>query len=670
MRLPEIPVTNDQITMINSFEGINLSEYVKENQWSDLSNVNNDAFPALGSRHERAYLSEMQLTHPLALLGGEHLAYVDEVTNEDTSEIEDNLYYNDTFICDLLDKAVELNAAETRTEFQGVNRKLVVMGAYLCVFPDGIVYNTTMSTSDEDAFSSVKNTTTVTSVTFTPSTYGCEDITISTYSAKEPSNPAAGDYWMDTSTTPNVLKLWSANTSTWVSVGTTYVKVAAENIAVGFNAYDAATFSGVIPPSEDYLYNDFDFNKSNIIYKAYRDEDNDGAGDYLLIAGYINQVFTVSTEVVIERELPELDHVTEFNNRLWGCSSDAHEIYACKQGDPTNWYAYAGLDNDSYTVTTGEHGIFTGIATFNNTVLVFMEHGMYKIYGTKPSNFEVVWKPCRGVQYGSSKSVVQVGDYLYYKAIDGICVYDGSTEVISKALGNGTYYEAVAGKYKTKYYVCMRDNEYKYKLYVYDTAKGMWTIEESSRIWDMAFSHLGLYLIDDNYNLFITSDETVYEKFFPSMEREDFPETGSTYTYLPINSTDSEGTVEIDGEEVSSYYPSFALYPGDSIETTSEGSFDWYMITGDIGLETPYKHYLKRLDIRLQLDTNSRITVEIAYDRSEAYEHVVDYTCTRKRTISIPVRVKRCDSLKIKFSGHGEMKLFSIAKIIEDGSDI
>jgi hypothetical protein len=263
-----------------------------------------------------------------------------------------------------------------------------------------------------------------------------------------------------------------------------------------------------------------------------------------------------------------------------------------------------------------------------------------------------------------------VGDYLYYKANDGICVYDGSASLISKDLGLGTFYEAVAGAYKNKYYVSMRDNTYKYKLYVYDSAKGTWVVEESRRIWGMALSRLGLYLIDDDYKLFITSDEAIYEKCFPSMERENFPEQGESGLYYPVNSTDTEGMVEIDGEEVSSYFPALALYPGDSVETETEGDFDWYMVTGDIGLNTPYRHYLKRLDVRLWLDVNSRIQIEIAYDRSEKFEYVMDYTCTRKRTISIPVRVKRCDSLRIKLSGHGDMRLYSIAKIMEDGSDI
>ena len=60
--------------------------------------------------------------------------------------------------------------------------------------------------------------------------------------------------------------------------------------------------------------------------------------------------FKVAT---LKREMPNMDYLTVADNRIWGCSNSAHEIYACKQGDPTNWYSYAGISKDSYAVTIG-----------------------------------------------------------------------------------------------------------------------------------------------------------------------------------------------------------------------------------------------------------------------------------------------------------------------------
>ena len=58
-----------------------------------------------------------------------------------------------------------------------------------------------------------------------------------------------------------------------------------------------------------------------------------------------------------------MDYLTECDNRVWGCSNKENVIYACKLGDPTNWFSYRGIAEDSYAVTVGSDGSFTGAAT-------------------------------------------------------------------------------------------------------------------------------------------------------------------------------------------------------------------------------------------------------------------------------------------------------------------
>lgn len=67
--------------------------------------------------------------------------------------------------------------------------------------------------------------------------------------------------------------------------------------------------------------------------------------------------------VSMERRVPELDFVTECDNRVWGCNSRENVIYGCKLGDPTNWFSYRGIAADSYAVTVGSDGAFTGAAS-------------------------------------------------------------------------------------------------------------------------------------------------------------------------------------------------------------------------------------------------------------------------------------------------------------------
>lgn len=76
----------------------------------------------------------------------------------------------------------------------------------------------------------------------------------------------------------------------------------------------------------------------------------------------MDETASQTNAVTLERKAPKLDYVVECNNRLWGCSSEENEIYACKLGDATNWNCFAGLATDSYTVSVGSDGPFTGAA--------------------------------------------------------------------------------------------------------------------------------------------------------------------------------------------------------------------------------------------------------------------------------------------------------------------
>lgn len=636
MKLPEIPTTNDQIQMLNQFMGLNRTETVADNEFSDMKNITNDYFPVIAPRGRRAYYGK--LNRPLGFLGGPRLIYVDEV--KENNVVHDYLYIDSNKIMDLLDYA------EDRAKLQGKERQIVMMGALLFIYPEGIIYNT-----ESREIQTVKNIKEK-NATFSVCTYTGEDLPITYKAGTRPENPNDGEYWYDTSKTTAVLKIWTSTTKTWNSVGTCFVKIKANGIAEGFKDYDAAVFSKIVDGG--HTYNGYDFNQTNIIFKAHHDATTP-ANDYLMVAGYINDSFT--SVVRVERKLPEMDFVVEQDNRLWGCSSDKHEIYACKLGDPCNWYCYAGLDNDSYAVTVGTQGEFTGAIAYNSTVYFFKEDGVYRVWGNKPSNFEVQWKPCKGVQYGSSKSLAVVGDYLFYKARDGVIQYDGTANIISGKLGKSVLFDGVGESYGDKYYICMRTNKYKYKLFVYDTKRGTWCTEDDQRYWFMTKTRNGLHLIDNEFNVYITSEEEVYRMFFPNDERENFLEERQKDKFYPI------------GKD-SAWFNDFALYAGNSIALHKEDAFEWSLTSGDMGLDTPFNHYLKRLDIRMQLDYDTRFIIEVAYDKSEAYERLMEYRCTRQKTVSIPVRVKRCNSFRIKLSGKGDFKLFSITKIVEEGSDV
>lgn len=594
MKLPEIVQTDDRITMVNSFLGLNKNSEIGENEFADMKNITNDYFPTIGTRKKRGIVGTF--TDVRGMLGGDVLSYVDD----------GKLYYDENYICDLDSSIVG-------------ERQMVSMGAYIVVFPDGIIYNTHDGTVDNIVNENEGTTPTMTlcKIDGTP------------YDAVSGTTPP-GDLtkmWIDTSEDPVVMKMYSTNTSSWVSVGTTYVKFAATDIGKGFSPYDSAKFSGVDTNDPD-IYNNWDFNQTNIIY---------GCGnDYVIVAGLINSTHTNTNNVTITREMPEMDYVCELNNRIFGCSSANHEIYACKLGDPKNWYSYAGLDSDSYAATVGTQEEFTGAASYRGYVFFFKDGGYHQLYGTKPSNFQISWNPGRGVQVGSSKSICVVNNYLMFKSREGVCLFDGSTQLVSGKLGTENYYDGVAGSYRDKYYISMRNDEDEQRLYVYDTSKGTWCIEDDMLVMFAASTTRALYLADDTNTLYMVNEEMMYTKLYPADD----------------------------------VYPMEDLYPGASIEGNKEATFDWMIETGDIGDDSPFQKYLKRIDVRMMIDTNAKVRVEVSYDSTGDWDVLMDIFGTKKRSFLVPFHVQRCDHCRLRFSGFGEFKIFSIAKVTEEGSDI
>lgn len=596
MNLPEIQNTNDNLQITGEFLGVNAGLRIADGEWSDMSNMTNDYYPALGNRKKRAILGH--LDKPQGILGGKYFTYVDD----------NKLFRDEVHVCDL----DELNC----------ERKLVSMGAYIVVFPDGIMYNTADGSVDRiDNLVTTSENPTLTLCKLDGTNY---DATNTVTSDTAPADKSK--FWIDTSAEPVVIKMYSTNSSEWVSIPTTYVKIQAEGIGVGFSSYDAATIEGIDDTAP--VYNNWKINGSNIIY--------DAGEDFIVVAGLIDKTFTNSKPITVSRKAPEMDFVCELNNRLYGCSSAKHEIYASKLGDPKNWQAYMGLDSDSYAATVGTQSDFTGAISYNGAVYFFKDDGYHRIYGTKPSNYEVVWKPCRGVQQGSEKSLVIFNDYLVWKSREGIIMFDGSTSLVSDKLGPEPLYDAVAGSYRNKLYVSMRDKDYRYRNYVYDLIKKTWCIEDGYRYKYIEYANGGMYAIDSNGIVYVINSEKVYKKLFPSKE----------------------------------IIPDKTLFPSYVITGEVEDRFEWYFTSGDIGLENPYQKYIKRLDIRVALDCDAYMKIDAMYDDSDVWEECIRYYATKKRTYSIAIPVVRCDHLKLRFSGQGGIKLYSIAKVIESGSDV
>ena len=577
--LPELTNISTSRVQTDRFLGYNANLRCNDGEFSEMCNMTSEHYPILSPRGKRGIVA--QADNPQGIISKDALAYVDGT----------NLIYGDYTI----------NMGLSTNE-EDCPKQLVSMGAYLLIFPDKKYLNTADITDygDIEAHWKSQAGTTVTYTMCNSSATDYEDVYIS---EEAPSEPVNGDYWLDISGETHALKVWSESSSMWVPVATTYIKIACEGIGVQFSEGDGVTISGSAID---------DLNNTMVIQSV--------SDNYIVVIGLLDNVTSQSTQISVAREVPVMEYVTESNNRIWGChyglkdGETVNEIYACKLGDFRNWNSFSGISTDSYAVTVGSDGVFTGAITHLGYPLFFKENCIHKIYGSAPSSYQVATTQCRGVAKGCDRSLQIVNEILYYKSATDICAYDGSLpQSISSALGNNAYTDAVGGSYKGRYYLSMKNIMGEYEMLVYDTYKGLWHKEDNTRALGFAMHDHNLYYINSDTRQIMS--------------------------------------VECGGN-------------------TPEELFLWSATTGVIGYEYPDMKYLSRFNIRMKIEEGTRIEVFTEYDSDGVWHSQGIINGSGTKTFTLPVIPVRCDHMRIRIAGTGECKIFSVAKILEVGSDI
>ena len=326
--------------------------------------------------------------------------------------------------------------------------------------------------------------------------------------------------------------------------------------------------------------------------------------------------FAVSTPVRMERRVPDLDYVTECDNRVWGCSSKENVIYACRLGDPTNWFSYRGIAADSYAVTVGSDGAFTGAATCMGYALFFKENTLHKLYGSKPSDFQLTSLRCRGVAKNAARSLCVLNETLYYLSPDGVMAWDGSIPTkVSGALDSGrlaNVQSAVGSALDGRYYLHVARTaagENTARLLVYDTERALWS-EENVCSYEMTSTGGQLYLWDGQ----------------------------ALWAADPSREADWQAT--------------------DGVEE----KLNFELTTGDIGLDGAEDRYLSRLTLRLDAECSSTVEVAASYDGGP-WETVASLTAQdKRRSFDLPFVPRRHGTLRLRLKGRGQITLRSIAK--------
>lgn len=628
MILSQLADNNPQRQMVDVFAGYDHNIRINENEFYDMENMTSKYYPTVSPRDKRYLKWEDTTDHtPNALLVKDQLIYIDN----------GKLYIGDSEVDGLV--------LSSPAKYQ----QLISFGAYVIIFPDKKYVNTKNPAEYGDLEASWSSSGTV---TYEMCNLDGEVYTGAEISSTEPSDPANGDLWIDTSQTPHVLKTFSADSSMWAQIPTTYVKISAAGIASSFKQYDGVEITGIDPEIGQIAEYE---GKISVLYDAKHFGESESATDYVIIPGFLDETATQSDTLTVERTLPQMDLVFESGNRLWGCrygtnlaGEFVNEIYASKLGDFKNWNCYMGVSTDSYAASCGTDGQWTGAISYNGYPIFFKERFLHKVYGNYPANYQIQVTECRGVQRGAAASLAIVNEKLLYKSPFGVCVYDGSLPVdISASFGDDrycgididtytdfdvVYSGAQAGGIGNKYYICMR-SDYdipdeddpdtlvpNWCLFVWDDALSVWHKEEQ-RFHATAFSSGPSGTGISGHTLFFIHDSNIY-------------------------STEAVFDWHLESEPV-----------------------EWSVVTGELGTGLADKKYVSSLLIRMRVDPGSRVRFLMEYESSGVWEHAAQITGTSLRSFSIPLRPRRCDHFRLMILGLGDAKIYSIVQNIDIGSD-
>ena len=246
--------------------------------------------------------------------------------------------------------------------------------------------------------------------------------------------------------------------------------------------------------------------------------------------------------------------------------------------------------------------------------LFFKENTLHKLYGSKPSDFQLTSLRCRGVAKNAARSLCVLNETLYYLSPDGVMAWDGSIPAkVSGALDASRLahvQSAVGGALDGRYYLHIsREGSGQARLLVYDTERSLWS-EEDVCSYEMASTGGQLYLWDGQ----------------------------ALWAADPDREADWQST---DGVEEKLHFE---------------------LTTGDIGMDGAEDRYLSRLTLRLDAGCSTTVEVSASYDGGP-WETVAGITAqSHRRSYDLPFVPRRHGTLRLRLRGTGQITLRSMAK--------
>ena len=192
----------------------------------------------------------------------------------------------------------------------------------------------------------------------------------------------------------------------------------------------------------------------------------------------------------------------------------------------------------------------------------------------------------------------------------------GIPQSISAPFGTDRYRNAVGGSDGVKYYVSMEDMEGTFSLFVFDTRLNQWHKEDSLEAVGFAW----------NTELYFLS---------------------------------ADGKLWMNGNAREA--------PEDAVK---EGPVESMAEFGDFVEGNPNKKGTGKLQIRMELDAGASVKIEMEFDSDGVWRPVDTLTTTVKRSFYLPIIPRRSDHFKIRLTGTGGWRMYSLVRENYIGSEL
>ena len=91
-----------------------------------------------------------------------------------------------------------------------------------------------------------------------------------------------------------------------------------------------------------------------------------------------------------------------------------------------------------------------------------------------------------------------------------------------------------------------------------------------------------------------------------------------------------------------------------------------YYIAG----HTADRKFLSRLEVRFAAAAGAFVRLEAQYDGAGAWELLGQWSMEQDKTVTAPIVPRRFASMRLRISGTGDATVYSVSKLLEQGSEL